>query len=136
MATRSMRTPGMRSTPGMRGAGIRTPKTQDPHARGRQVMKQARIATGNVGRAQQGIRSVGRGGVVTKSGTTAAAFRAGAPVDKTAAARFAAARAAGMTRPVGRQMGTAASALASLSGRTPKRKATQRVTSRGSSRRM
>lgn len=121
MARRS--TPGMRRTPGVRGgAGIRTPNLKGggmrkartkiqsptgPSSRNAQVRKAAQIASGNVGRAQQGIRSVGRGGVVTKSGTTAAAFRARAPVDKTEPARIAAARAAGMkvglpaTRPVG-----------------------------------
>lgn len=154
MATRSMRTPGMRGgagirTPNLKGGGMRKARTKQqsptgPSSRGAQVMKAHKIISGNVGRAQQGIRSVGRGGVVTKSGTTAAAFRAGAPVDKTAAGRAAAARAEGMkvglptSRLVGRQMGTAASALASLAGRTPQRKVTRvptRNPSRGSSRR-
>jgi hypothetical protein len=74
---------------------------------------------------------------VTKSGTTAAAFRAGKPVDKTAAARFAATRAEGMSRPVGRQTPTA-SVLTSLAGRTPQRKVTRvptRNPSRGGGRR-
>ncbi len=130
------RTPGMR-TPNVRGAGVRTARTkiQDPHARNRQVAKAAKIATGNVGRAQQGIRSVGRGGVVTKSGTTAAAFRARAPVDKTEPARMAAARGGGMkvglpaTRPVGSVgLPIATSRIA------PKRKVA-RVSTRNSSRR-
>jgi hypothetical protein len=120
MARRS--TPGMRRTPGVRGgAGIRTPnlkgrgmrkartQTQSPtgpSSRGAQVMKAAKVATGNVGRAQQGVRSVGRGGVVTKDTTTAAAFRARAPVDKTEPARMAAARAAGMRLPTSRPVGS------------------------------
>jgi hypothetical protein len=119
-------TPGIR-TPNVRGAGVRTArtKTRDPHARNRQVAKQAKIATGNVMRAQQGTRSVGRGGVVTKSGTTAAAFRAGAPVDKTEPARIAAARATGMkvglpiatSRPVSRKVTRVPTRIPSRGGR-------------------
>lgn len=144
------RTPGMRSTPGRRGGGpdrgLRSPtaprrqyaKTPDAHARGRKVMKAAKIATGNVGRAQQGVRSVGRGGAVTKSGTTAAAFRARAPVDKTEPARQAAARTAGMKvgLPTSRPVGSVGLPIATS---RPVRKATRVSTrnphSRGSGRR-
>jgi hypothetical protein len=153
------RTPGMRRTPGVRGgAGIRTPNVRGggmrkartkiqsptgPSSRGAQVMKAAAIAQGGKARAPSlGVRSVGRGGVVTKDTTTAAAFRARAPVDKTEPARMAAARAAGMrlptSRPVGsRPVGSVGLPIATSRpvGRRKVTRVPTRNTSRGSSRR-
>ena len=141
MARRS--TPGIR-TPNLRGGGMRKARTKTqsptgPSSRGARVMKAAKIAQGGV--SKQGIRSVGRGGVVTKDTTTSAAFRARAPVDKTEPARMAAARAAGMkvglptSRPVGsRPVGSVGLPIAT-SRPVGRRKVARRVTSRGSSRR-